>query len=420
MEIKAVRGMHDLEGAELHRWTVVETRVKKALASFGYSEIRTPVLETLEVFTKSVGDQTDIVEKQMYLVDKGEEKLALRPEGTSGFIRAVVEHGLHRSGQPLRHFYYLPMFRHERPQKGRLRQFHQFGAELINDSSPEADAELIVLLDSIYKGFGLTNYQIEINSLGSAESRGRYRDALQAFFKPRLAELCPQCQARFERAPLRILDCKNESCQAIAAKAPLMIDFLSPEDGAHFQALQKNLTACGTAHVVNPRIVRGLDYYCRTAFEFQSSALGAQSALGGGGRYDGLSTRFGVPAFPAVGWGIGMERLLIALEESGFDFGAVPGPAAYLAPLGDAAFDKLFPLSMSLKRQGVRAEMNYSRGKKLNFYLKDADRSGARFLVMVGDNELAGGKAVLKDLSARTQVEIALADTEIELLKRLT
>lgn len=418
MEIKAVRGMHDLVGEELHRWTVAEERIKRCLAAFGYLEVRTPVLETIEVFTKSVGDQTDIVEKQMYLVEKGEETLALRPEGTSGFIRALAEHGLQRSGTPQRYYYYLPMFRHERPQKGRLRQFHQFGAEFINDASPEADAEIICLLDYIYKSFGLTSYQIEINSLGSAETRQSYRVVLQDFFRPRLAELCEQCQSRFERAPMRILDCKNETCQTIAAKAPLMIDHLSVEDDSHFKAVQKNLTACGVAYVVNPRIVRGLDYYCRTAFEFQSSALGAQSALGGGGRYDGLSTRFGVPAFPAVGWGIGMERLMIALEESKFDFGPTPKSFAYLAPLGDPAFECLYPLSMSLRRAGLRTEMNYSRGKKVNFYFKDAERSGARFLVMIGDNELAAGKAILKDLTARTQIEVPIAQIETELLRR--
>ncbi len=418
MEIKAVRGMHDLVGDELHRWTVVEDRVKTVLASFGYQEIRTPVLESVEVFTKSVGDQTDIVEKQMYLVEKEEGALALRPEGTSGFIRALVEHGLARAGQVQRYYYYLPMFRHERPQKGRQRQFHQFGAELINDPSPEADAELIILLDCIYKSFGLSNYQIELNSLGTPDSRQAHREALQSFFRPRLSELCPQCQARFERAPIRILDCKNETCQAIALGAPMMLDFLSAEDAAHFQAVQKHLTACKVTFVVNPRIVRGLDYYCKTAFEFQSSALGAQSALGGGGRYDGLSTRFGAPAFPAVGWGIGMERLLIALEASGFDFGTPPKPMVYLAPLGDGAFDHLYTVAIALKRAGLRAEMNYAHGKKLNFYLKDADRSGARFLVMVGDNELAAGKAVLKDLTARTQVDIPLDQIESELVRR--
>ncbi len=418
MEIKAVRGMHDLLGDEIHRWSVAEERIKKILDSFGYQEVRTPVLESLEVFTKSVGEQTDIVEKQMYLVEKGEGTLALRPEGTSGFIRALVEHGLQRSGTTQRYYYYLPMFRHERPQKGRLRQFHQFGAELINDPSPEADAELIALLDHIYKSFGLKNYQIEINSLGSAESREAYRKKLQDFFRPKLEKLCEQCRNRFERAPLRILDCKNPECQKQSEGAPLMVDNLSPEDAEHFKGVQKDLTACGVKFIVNPRIVRGLDYYSRTAFEFTSSDLGAQSALGGGGRYDYLATRFGVPAFPAVGWGIGMERLMIALEEAKFDFGPAPKPFVYLAPLGDGAFDKLYALSVSLKRAGIRADMNYARGKKPAFYLKDAERSGARFMVMLGDNEIAAGKVALKDLPARTQSEVALAQLEQELVRR--
>lgn len=418
MELKAVRGMHDLFGPELERWLAVETKARGIFQSFGYGEMRTPVLERLEVFSQTVGDDTDIVEKQMYLVAGDDsEKLVLRPEGTAAFMRAVVEHQLHQTGKPQRFYYYLSMFRHERPQKGRLRQFHQFGAELINDDSPEADAELITLLDAFLKSFGIVEYEVRINSVGCANCRPAYKEKLIAYLRPHFDSLCADCQKRFERSPMRVLDCKKESCQKIAADAPRMVDHLCAECQTHHTILKKRLNASGVTFLDDPNIVRGLDYYIRTAFEFTSNLLGAQSALAGGGRYDGLSSRFSNTNFPGVGFGLGMERIMLVLEQKQTLVTAPSNPRYYFAPLGPEAFELLYPLSLNLKRRGVAVEMTYGQ-KKLKDLLKLADRSGAQFTLMVGDRELQEGQAPLKDMANRTQENIPIAQLEEELFRR--
>jgi len=417
--LKAVRGMHDLFGAEIAKWKFIEENVRSVFAQFGYQEIRTPVLEHMEVFSKTVGDETDIVEKQMYQVQKENESLVLRPEGTAGFMRAVLEHQLHRDSSCQRYFYYLPMFRHERPQKGRLRQFHQFGAELINDSSPEADAEMIALLNAIYKKLGINEYDIRINSVGCAECRPQFREALANFFKSHLNELCEQCQKRFERAPMRILDCKKESCQAVAKSAPLITTCLCAPCNEHHRRLKTRLEEAELAFIDDPTIVRGLDYYSKTAFEFTSSLLGAQSALGGGGRYDHLATRFGEKPFPAVGFALGMERLVIALEAKN----SLPilqfSPMLYLAALGPQSLDVLFPLSLVLKEEGITTEIPYDSGKSLKSHLKNSNRLQCKFTLILGEDELKKNVAALKDMEKQTQVEISLDHLKIELLKRI-
>lgn len=422
MEWRAVRGMHDLFGEELLAWQNVETRMRAILASFGYTEIRTPVLEKREVFTHGVGDETDIVEKQMYQVSgdgDGEksEKLVLRPEGTAAFMRAVIEHRLHQSGKPQRYYYYLSMFRHERPQKGRLRQFHQFGGELINDPTPEADAEIIILLHAIYQAFGINDYEIRINSVGCVKCRPVYREKLKAALAPRIAELCPQCQKRFERSPLRILDCKSETCQKIAATAPKFADSLCEECKTHQAKLCSCLKEVSVPFIEDPNIVRGLDYYVRTAFEFTSNLLGAQSALVGGGRYDGLSEKYGEKSMPAVGFGLGMERLMLALEAKGLTPKIDFHPRFFLAPLGEEAQKKLFALSVSLKRQGVWADMMYEP-KGLKNLMKSADRAGAHYALLLGDEEIKKGIAILKAMKTGQQEELKLATLEEELLRR--
>lgn len=418
MEIRSVRGMNDLFGSELHQWAHVENQIKKIFESFGYSEIRTPALEKIEVFSGTVGDETDIVEKQMYQVVTESETYVLRPEGTASFMRAVLEHNLNATGQPGRFFYYLPMFRHERPQKGRLRQFHQFGAELINDSSPEADAELITVLDQIYKSFGITEYRVRINSVGCNQCRGSYKDKLKHFFTPKLQELCEQCQKRFERSTMRILDCKRESCREIAKAAPLITSCLCSECKSHHERFKRCLTEAKVKFEEDPYIVRGLDYYTRTAFEFTSELLGAQDALGGGGRYDGLSARFGAAAFPAVGFGLGMERLMIALQEKQklpqFNY----APTYFFAPLGEKAFEVLYPLSLQLKRQGVWCEISYDKTKALKWLLKQANRVNASYSLMLGDEELKSGIAILKNMKQGSQENIPMDSLETELLRR--
>lgn len=420
MEIKSVRGMNDLFGVELEHWHYVESKIKKVFHSFGYSEIRTPALEKIEVFSGTVGDETDIVEKQMYQIITDSETYVLRPEGTASFMRAVLEHNLHGTGQPGRYFYYLPMFRHERPQKGRLRQFHQFGAELINDASPEADAELITVLDQIYKSFEVTEYRVRINSVGCIECRPPYKDKLKDFFQPKLNELCEQCQKRFERSPMRILDCKRESCRAIAKTAPLILSCICSSCKTHHERVKTCLTMAQVKFEEDPYIVRGLDYYTRTAFEFTSELLGAQDALGGGGRYDGLSSRFGKAPFPAVGFGLGMERLMIALQETKRLPQTIQTPSFFFSPLGDKAFELLFPLSLKLKRQGVWCEISYEKTKGLKWLLKQANRLNADFSLMIGDEELKNGSALLKNMKSGTQETLSITSLESELLRRAT
>ncbi len=415
--------MHDIFGTEMARWTVVEERLKKIFSDFGYSEIRTPVLENLEVFTHTVGDETDIVEKQMYLIQSKDgkednDKLVMRPEGTAAFLRAVIEHQLHRTGKPQRFFYYMSMFRHERPQKGRLRQFHQFGAEIINDPTAEADAEIIALLHKIYGSFGVTEYEVRINSVGDEVCRPLYKEKLKAYLQPHLSSLCELCQKRYERSPLRVLDCKRDSCQVIVKNAPKITDSLCEPCQTHHLALKKRLTSLGIPFEDDPSIVRGLDYYCRTAFEFTSNLLGAQSALVGGGRYDGLSTRFGEAAFPAVGFGLGMERLMLVLEQKQALKDESRQPLFFFAALGELAFDSLYPLSMKLKSEGVSVEMFYEP-KGLKNLLKQADRSGAKYTLIVGETELKDGKAPLKNMKEGLQETIDLKQLESELRRRV-
>ena len=418
MEIRSVRGMNDLLGEEIHQWVHVENRIRKVFESFGYQEIRTPVLEKLEVFSGTVGDETDIVEKQMYQVITDSETYVLRPEGTASFMRAVLEHKLHITGQPARFYYYLPMFRHERPQKGRLRQFYQFGAELINDSSPEADAEVICLLDQIYQSLGITEYRVRINSVGCVQCRPTYKDKLKDFFHPHLNNLCEQCQKRFHRSPMRILDCKRESCREIAKTAPLITHALCIECKTHHDRFKTCLTQAKVTFEEDPYIVRGLDYYSRSAFEFTSQLLGAQDALGGGGRYDGLSARFGETPFPAVGFGLGMERLMIALAEKQNLPKATSTPTFFLAPLGEKAFEFLYPLSLHLKRQGIWCEISYDKSKGLKWLLKQANRVNANYSLLLGDEEIKTGISILKDMKLGTQENIPIASLSAELLRR--
>jgi histidyl-tRNA synthetase len=418
MEIRAVRGMHDLYGEELALWQWTENELRKVLSSFGFKEIRTPVLEQLSVFKETVGDETDIVEKQMYTIEKESETLVLRPEGTSGFIRAVLEHQLHRLPGTQRYYYYQPMFRHERPQKGRLRQFFQVGAEIINDSSPEADAELIALLDAIYKHFQITEYKVCINSVGCKDCRPQYKEKLKDYFRPHLASLCELCQKRFERSPLRILDCKRESCKALAEKAPVITNSLCSVCQGHHSKVRSRLKDAKVDFIDDPSIVRGLDYYSRTAFEFTSVLLGAQSALGGGGRYDELSTRFGAEPLPAVGFGLGMERLVMVLQEMKKHTPPKETPFVFLAPLGVEAFNHLFSIGIELKRVGISNEMVYDAEKGLKALLKAANRVEAAYAIVLGDDELKSGQFLLKDMKAGTQESLKLSHIKEELLGR--
>lgn len=407
MDLQAVRGMHDLYGEVLHSWRAVEAVVHCLFADFGYEEIRTPALEKLEVFCQAVGSDTDIVQKQMYRFDsEGGESVVLRPEGTAGFIRAVVEHQLQRIPHKKKYYYYGPMFRHERPQKGRQRQFHQFGGEIINDPSPTADCDLIAFLHRLYQKLGVTEYQIEINSVGCRECRPHYRIKLVEYLAKHRGAICPTCQERFERAPMRVLDCKNPTCQQIAQGAPLILDSICIACKEHHQGLKASLTQLKIPYVENPRIVRGLDYYVRTAFEFTTQLLGAQNALCGGGRYDGLSDRFGAEPFTAVGFALGMERLMLLLENTGKLPRDYPIPAAVFIALGNKAFELMYPRAFELKVQGFWIEMDSDPNRSLKAQLKAADRFNSPLVVIMGEDELKAKKCLLKDMKKGTQVEV--------------
>ena len=311
------------------------------------------------------------------------------------------------------------MFRHERPQKGRLRQFHQFGAEIINDPSPEADAEIIAVLDQVYRTFGIKEYEVRVNSVGcAAECRPAYKELLKEYIRPSLDSLCGECQKRYERSPMRILDCKKPNCQGVVQSAPRIVNHLCQNCEAHHSVFLSSLKLMGVHYIEDSNIVRGLDYYTRTAFEFTSNLLGAQSALGGGGRYDGISTRFGAKTFPGVGFALGMERLMIALEASGLLKTESPKPVYFLAPLGNEAYGQLFSLSFALKRVGVPAVMAYEKDKGLKWLMKQADRLGARYTLILGDDEIKHGKAVLKEMQTGTQDTIDLTNLEEALIRK--
>jgi histidyl-tRNA synthetase len=342
----------------------------------------------------------------------------MRPEETAAFIRAVIEHNLHRTGVPQRYFYYLPMFRYERPQKGRLRQFHQFGAEFINDGSPEADAEVITLTEMIFKNLGISEFEIKINSVGCNDCRPLYKEVLKQYYLPHLASLCADCQKRFERSPLRLLDCKKDAANEINKNAPLITNHLCENCANHHVRVKAALVSLNTKFSEDPLIVRGLDYYSRTAFEVTSSLLGSQDALGGGGRYDSLAARFDEKPFPAVGVALGMERIMLALEQKEI-LPAVTLTDYYFVSLGKSAFEMLFPLSFALKRKGISVEMNYDYQKSVKSQFKNADRSGAKFTVVIGDNEIQQGTVVIKDMQQRTQETIAFEGLEEALTRRI-
>ena len=402
--IQAVRGMKDLLPPEARTWQRLEAVARRVLAAFGFGEIRTPVLEKTELFARSIGEATDIVEKEMYtFTDRSGESLTLRPEATAGVVRAFLEHKLYAQPGPHRLFTIGPMFRHERPQKGRLRQFHQIDVEVFGDLGPVSDAELIVLLDHLLRRLGVEQVVIKLNSLGCPRCRPDYRRALVDFLDARRTRLCPDCRRRLEANPLRVLDCKQEGCREVAAQAPVVTEFLDQDCREHFARVQELVRACGVDCRLEPRLVRGLDYYLRTTFEAAAAGLGAQDAVAGGGRYDGLVTELGGPEVGAIGFAIGVERLALLLGEQP----PAPGPELFVAALGPAARDWAFPRVQQLRRAGRRVEMSLE-DKSLKAQMRRAHKLGAARVLIVGDQELAQGRAPLKDMASGQQEEIPL------------
>jgi histidyl-tRNA synthetase len=415
--IPPIRGMNDVLPTQIATWQWLEATARELLASYGYEELRVPVVEQTQLFKRAIGEYTDVVEKEMYsFVDQGGENLTLRPEATAGIVRAAISNGMLRGA---RHKLWCagPMFRHERPQKGRFRQFHQVDVEAIGFAGPDIDAELIALTARLWKRLGLTRVSLQINSLGTSESRRAYRELLVAYFRGHQSQLDEDSRRRLEGNPLRILDSKNPQMQAIVAGAPLLTDHLDPESRAHFDALCAMLGDLGIAYTVNPRLVRGLDYYSRTVFEWITDALGSQDAVCSGGRYDGLIAQLGGDATPAIGFAMGVERVVTLIEQAG----TAPPPAGaevYLVTLGDAALRAAIRLAEALRDllPGRRIELNVGGGN-LKAQFRRADRSGARLAVVIGEDEIARGVAQLKPLrdggAAQSEVSLAAAPAEV-------
>jgi histidyl-tRNA synthetase len=406
-KITAPRGTQDFIPPESGRWSALEARIHRLAARFGYGEIRLPMFESTELFVRGVGETTDIVEKEMYtFLDKGERSMTLRPEWTAPVVRAALEHNLFSQG-PQRLYYIGPIFRYERPQKGRYRQSHQFGIECFGYAGPEADLEVIDLAWQLVREHGITDAVLNINSIGDAECRPRYREALLAHFRPHLEALSEDSRRRLERNPLRLLDSKDAADRALVESAPAFETYLCDACREHFDALKAYLDLAGIAYVVNPRIVRGLDYYNRTVFEITSSALGAQSTVCGGGRYDGLVAELGGPNVPGIGFALGMERFLMMLEALGAQ-PEVPRSGVQAIALGAQARTVLAPLVAGLRATlGAPVFMDYE-DRKLLAHLKLADRNRARYALIVGSDELAAGEAQLRDLEERTDRRVPL------------
>ncbi len=396
--LQSIRGMNDLLPSETPLWQSLEAEVRALLMAYGYEEIRFPVLEHTALFARCIGESTDIVEKEMYtFTDRNGDSLTLRPEGTAGCVRAALEHGLLRN-QTHRLWYLGPMFRHERPQKGRYRQFHQIGVEAFGMPGPDIDAELILMTARLWRQLGLKELTLQINSLGSSSARSKYRAELVRYFSAHERALDADGQRRLTMNPLRILDSKNPAMAGLIAAAPAFADYLDAESAAHFEALQSILKAAGVSYEVNPKLVRGLDYYGRTVFEWITSDLGAQGAVCAGGRYDGLVEQFGGPPTPAAGFALGLERL-VALWQGGGRTAAAPAPEVYLMPVEPECVSAVMLLAEKLRNAcpGLRI-VTHCGGGSLKSQFKRADRSGARWGVLIGPDELAQGTVTLKDL----------------------
>ncbi len=409
IDIKRPNGTEDVVPKNVHKWCTVEKIARETAESFGFGEIRVPTFENTELFLRSVGETTDVVQKEMYTVMAKETKFTLRPEGTAGTIRAMLQNGLLNEALPQRVFYILSCFRHERPQAGRLREFHQFGCELAGSPEPSADAEVISLANTILTRLGLKNIKLRINSIGCPVCREKYHGALRTYFESRKDELCETCHDRLERNPMRILDCKSPICRKISEDAPVIIDYLCDECKTHFEKLKGNLTALGIEYEVDPKIVRGLDYYTKTVFEFVTTEIGAQGTVCGGGRYDGLIEQLGGQHVPALGFGMGIERLLLVMEKQNCDFLVPKTCDIYFATMGDAALEKAMKLTANLREYGYYAEFDLmSRGLKAQ--MKYANKIKASFTMVLGDNELSENKARLRDMDTGNETEIALDD----------
>lgn len=407
--IRAPKGTKDVIPSQVYRWHYVEGVLRETAAEFGFEEIRFPVFEHTELFNRGIGDTTDVVQKEMYTFeDKGGRSITLRPEGTASTVRAYVENSLYGGALPFKTYYIVPNFRYEKPQAGRLREHHQFGVECFGAASPAADAEVISLADTFLRRLGIQNVTVHLNSIGCPNCRPAYHKALREYFESRKDRLCGTCLDRLDRNPMRILDCKSPECKAVAENAPLSVDYLCDECREHFAAVQAYLADAGIPYEIDTGIVRGLDYYTKTVFEFVSNDIGAQGTICGGGRYDGLVSQLGGPETPGLGFGCGLERLLMVMESVGAPFPEPPRPDLYLANLGKQADALAQKIVYELRGMHIRAERDIV-GRGLKAQMKYADKIGARYVIVLGDGEMESGKANLKNMATGEQTEVALA-----------
>lgn len=414
--INIPKGTKDVLPSESYKWHYVERIARETADLYCLNEIRTPTFEHTELFLRGVGDTTDIVNKEMYTFrDKGDRSITLKPEGTSGVARSFIENGLFNGAMPLKMYYITPVFRYENPQKGRLREHHQFGVEVYGGAGADTDAEVIKLAYTVLKKCGLS-VKLYINSMGCPDCRKKYNEALKGYFADKLNKLCPTCRERYNKNPLRILDCKEEGCKALCKDAPKIIDYLCDDCSAHFKKLQELLTDCGVAYEINPFIVRGLDYYTKTVFEFVTTALGSQGTVCGGGRYDNLISQLGGTPTCGVGFGMGIERLLMLMEAEKVIIPERENVKLYIATMGDAAYKKAFEIVSALRDKGVKAEVDHAgRGIKAQF--KYADKIHAENVVTLGENELASGIAQIKHMADGSLKEVKIDEISLYFAK---
>ncbi|MEG1761323.1 MAG: histidine--tRNA ligase [Hydrogenoanaerobacterium sp.] len=397
---QAPKGTQDILPQDSYKWQYVEELLMEISRLYGFAELRTPTFEHTELFSRSVGDTTDVVQKEMYTFnDKGNRSITLRPEGTAGMARAAIENGLFNSALPLKISYLINCFRYEKPQAGRLREFHQFGAEVYGSDSPACDAEVIAMVHEIFDTLGIKELRLELNSIGCPVCRAEYHKKLAEYFAEHTGELCQTCTERLVKNPMRILDCKNPDCAKLAAAAPRVLDYICDDCREHFEGVKKRLDALNIPYIVNSSIVRGLDYYTKTVFEFVSENIGAQGTVCGGGRYDGLVEQLGGQALAGVGFAMGIERLLSVMDKSGCEYPQQSSCAIYIGSIGEEASVKAFALTNALRQEGLYAQCDVS-GRSVKAQMKYADKLGSRFSCILGDNELAEGKTTVKNMSS--------------------
>lgn len=406
MRFQIVKGTQDILPEEIHKWRYVETTAARILGIFGYREIRTPTFESTRLFTRSIGETTDIVEKEMYsFKDRKGREISLRPEGTAPIIRAYIEHAM---SPPVKFYHLGPMFRYERPQKGRSREFYQIGIEAIGSISPLLDAELIDLGNHLFKEMGLRELQIKLNSIGCRKCRAQYRKVLLSYITKKKSKLCQMCQTRIAKNPFRILDCKDTTCKQVVSKAPTITENLCEDCRQHFESVKAYVGQLGIQYEVDPRLFRGLDYYTKTTFEFTSKALGAKDTILGGGRYDYLVGELGGNETPAIGWAFGVDRLILALEMEGFEFPIMAPKLIFVAWTSDVTKQKSLDITRMLRRQGIASQMDYD-DRSLKSQLRVANRLGADYVLIIGDEELASGEVILRNMSTGAEDRVALS-----------